>query len=671
MSAGRTFCTGLLFLLLCHEALAAPLSVLSNGEPSSGARPGLPRPILPRLQGEVQGEIDRALAGQQAATLASLSEAAAKPARFKTPLVIQALTAPWTGLKALERQGLHLASLTDSSRNDLPELIEALEAGMGRAAEPAEIAPAPTEKEAEIQAAYIEALLQQASRLREQALRKLSRADRRFLFDHASLLAEQFSPQISGSDEQASRQAEGMQRFCQLVGEQLDYASLIAAAQVLARLSDERWLSLVKESFQAHQPLPATPPGITGAVLLVRTTQAGLIVIGGPGPNTYELDQRVALVIDLGGDDRYQGLIASPATVEQGVSVVIDLAGQDTYRASPLGLATGRLGVGLLIDRSGDDNYELASGSGGAGFAGLGILDDAAGQDRYVGAWFTQGAALGGLGLLVDRAGQDQYTSAGYAIGFGGPLGVGTVIDLSGDDRYRCGEQTPSSYNLEEHPEAKPGDPLFQHDCFGMGTGSGQRVFSDTGAESSIGGLAGGLGILIDVAGNDGYRSSNFSQGTGYFFGVGLTLDLNGDDEHQAARYGLASGAHGGVGLLVDYGGEDRYDSTGPFYDGAAGWDRSVALFVDSGEGDDLYDLRRSDGLGLADRHSWSLFIDERGKDRYLVPNGMGTALNNSLSGFFDLAGEDEYVLVPQSGPSRRGNRRTLVDQAGALFQDR
>jgi hypothetical protein len=49
----------------------------------------------------------------------------------------------------------------------------------------------------------------------------------------------------------------------------------------------------------------------------------------------------------------------------------------------------------------------------------------------------------------------------------------------------------------------------------------------------------------------------------------------------------------------------------------------------------------------------------------------MGTALNGSLSGFFDLAGEDEYKLVPQSGPGRRENRQTLVDPAGALFQDR
>jgi hypothetical protein len=245
------------------------------------------------------------------------------------------------------------------------------------------------------------------------------------------------------------------------------------------------------------------------------------------------------------------------------------------------------------------------------------------------------------------------------------------VFDLSGDDRYQCGERSPSSYNIEEHPEAKPDDPLFQYDCFGLGAGSGFRVVRRNGKTLSFDGIAGGLGLLIDVAGNDRYRSANFSQGAGYFFGAGFKLDLQGDDEHGAARYGLASGAHGGVGLFVDYGGRDRYDSIGPFYDGGAAWDRSVTLFVDAGEGDDLYDLRRSDGLGLADHQSWSIFIDERGKDRYLVPNGMGTALNSSLSGFFDLAGKDEYALVPQSGPGRRGNRQTLVDQAGALFQDR
>jgi len=134
------------------------------------------------------------------------------------------------------------------------------------------------------------------------------------------------------------------------------------------------------------------------------------------------------------------------------------------------------------------------------------------------------------------------------------------------------------------------------------------------------------------------------------------------------------------VGLFVDYGGDDRYTSTGPFYNGGTAWDLSVMLCIDAGQGDDVYDLRRSDGLGRADYRSWSLFIEEGGRDRYLIggglgdQRGMGMASNESMSGFFDLAGEDEYAIVPRSGPAgslQRGNGHILLDKAGGLFVDR
>jgi hypothetical protein len=92
--------------------------------------------------------------------------------------------------------------------------------------------------------------------------------------------------------------------------------------------------------------------------------------------------------------------------------------------------------------------------------------------------------------------------------------------------------------------------------------------------------LAGGWGLFIDLDGRDRYRSANFAQGHGYFFGLGVKLDLAGDDEHQAARYGHGTAAHFGVGLNIDYEGKDRYGSKGPFYNGGAAWDGSVALAV-------------------------------------------------------------------------------------------
>ena len=640
----------------------------------------LREPVVATFRQLVQGDLERHVGAQQAAVLGKLSGAAAFPAGFKRPLAVQALTDPWIGLIALERHGHRIAQLAQAGPESLPSLIAATEAGMDRAAEPVMLPPAPTGKTREEHVAFLLSVLEQANQLREKALRRLGREERRFLFVHAASIVENFSRQVSGLDELTMPQAKADQHFCRLVAEQVDYSALIAAAQVLARLADEGWLQRLEEAFRGpDSPTPSPPPGVTGEVRLLRETPYGLIVIGGPGANTYDLDERFALVIDLGGDDTYRGAIAAAADVEHGISVVIDLSGNDTYHASPLGLATGRLGVGLLIDRAGDDVYRLAQGSGGAGFAGLGILYDAAGNDRYVGARFTQGAAVGGLGLLLDLAGNDEYASFGYALGFGGPSGVGAVVDVAGDDRYQCGDQYPSNYNVGDTPDGKPGDPRFQYECFGLGTGSGKRIHTDEPEQRSYG-LAGGLGMLIDLDGNDRYRGSNFSQGCGYFFGIGLKLDMNGNDEHGAARYGHGAGAHYGVGLFVDYGGDDRYTSTGPFYNGGTAWDLSVMLCIDAGQGDDVYDLRRSDGLGRADYRSWSLFIEEGGRDRYLIGSGMGDqrgmgmASNDSMSGFFDLAGEDEYAIVPQSDPAgslQRGNGHILLDKAGGLFVDR
>jgi hypothetical protein len=338
-----------------------------------------------------------------------------------------------------------------------------------------------------------------------------------------------------------------------------------------------------------------------------------------------------------------------------------------------LGLATGRLGVGLLIDQSGDDVYQLNTGSGGAGFAGLGMLFDAGGNDVYMGGRLTQGAAIGGLGLLFDAAGNDRYTSHGFSVGFGGPQGVGAVIDLQGEDQYQCGNKFSSAYNVEDAPTAKPGDALFQYDCFGLGTGSGKRILTKR-PEWQAYNLAGGWGLLVDIAGNDRYQSANFSQGHGYFFGTGLFLDLAGDDEFLAARYGQGSSAHHGVGLFVDRHGADRYRSTGPFYNGGVAWDHGVSLMIDAAFDPDRYEFSSTTGLGRADYFGWGLFIDEGGNDRYHVKEGFGHSSEHGLGAFFDLNGQDVYDLPPEASAQaeqRPSDGKVMLYSDGGLFVDR
>jgi hypothetical protein len=646
--------------LLARESERAPSDRPVSTSPS----------ITARLQTQVRQAITPFIARQERSVIEALGGARFAPAGFKRPLALHALTDPWAGFTVLESQSRQTADLAGSLGQWLPAIIDRLEVAMNRSADVIVPLSFPTNGTADDQVAFLVSLLEQARRLQHEAVQQLSRDDQQFLFDHAAFMVEQFSPQLSGENGQEMAAAKSNLYFIRIVEERLRYGVLLAEAKLVAQLDNAPWLEQVETVFR-RLPMSATRlNGVTGDLLLVQETPSGLLVIGGPGPNRYDLDQRFAMVIDVGGDDTYYGMIAAPGDIDHGIGIVIDFSGNDIYHASPLGLATGRLGVGLLVDGNGDDVYHLAEGSGGTGFAGVGMLHDKKGNDRYVGSRFTQGAAVGGLGVLIDEEGHDIHTSFGYAIGFGGPLGVGTVLDVSGDDSYQCGDVYPSRYNTSDAPDGEPGDPRFQYDAFGIGTGVGTRIFSRN-PEHLVYGLAGGVGLAIDLEGNDRYRSSNFSQGVGYFFGIGVMLDLAGNDLHAGARYGHGAGAHYGVGLFIDARGHDHYLSSGPFYNGGVAWDLSVSLCIDAEDGDDVYDLLRSDGLGRADHRSWSLFIDEGGRDRYAVPRGLGAATDRSVSGFLDLAGDDEYFAPPASALAPRGNGLEWSDDNGSVFIDR
>jgi hypothetical protein len=629
--------------------------------------------VLDRIGPSVRKDLERLVGTRQAAVLNAHETIETNPARFKRRLAIAALKHPWEGLADLERQGLLIAEIAEGGPVNLPALLDILEAGMDRTSSFHKAVPLPSSTtQAELLTFMVDSI-EAASMLRDKALANLTEEERHFLFTHAATLVERFTPQISNSTEHTIPFIKANLRFTELLEEQVDYSALIAAAQVLARFANEGWLHRVATGFS--KPLPATqvPPGVTGEVLLVQNTSYGMIVIGGSGTNTYKLDGRFSLVIDLGGNDLYRGTIAASVSEEQGNVVVIDLSGNDSYDGAALGLATGRLGVGLLIDHAGDDIYQLERGSGGAGFGGIGILFDGKGNDVYMGNRLTQGAAIGGLGLLMDSAGNDRYTSYGFAVGFGGPLGVGALVDVTGDDHYQCGNKYPSAYNAQDAPNGKPGDPLFQYDCFGLGTGSGQRILTKR-VEWLAHNLAGGWGVLLDIEGHDEYQSANFSQGHGYYFGTGLKLDLDGDDQHQAARYGHGASAHFGAALFMDRHGDDRYGSSGPFYNGGVAWDYGVSLMIDGGTGRDVYMFDHSTGLGMADHTSWSVFIEEGGPDQYRVSRGMGIADATSLSAFFDLGGTDDYPDLPAAdvrGTLKRANGTIQLDVSGGLFFDR
>jgi len=644
--------------------------------PGPAAKPRSPQrdSVVERLMPSVRPDVQR-LPNQMERDGAGTSVSGETvPARFKRRLILDALRQPWDGLADLEGHGLLAAELAEGGAVNLPGVLDVLEAGMDRTSTFHKAIALPSGSQIGAATAFMVDSLAEASQHRDKALSDLSEDERGFLFTQAARLVERFTPQVSHLTEQMMSPLKEDARFAELIEERVDHANLIAAAQVLARLANERWLHQLAGTLSKPLPLEKAPRGVTGDVLYVEESSYGLIVVGGFGANTYELDGSFGLVIDLGGDDRYGGMIAASTDRDHGNAVVIDVAGNDRYEGRAFGLAAGRLGVGLLIDLAGDDAYQLEQGSGGTGFGGIGILFDAKGNDVYAGTRMTQGAAIHGLGLLLDMAGNDQYTSHGFAIGFGGPSGIGAVIDVQGDDRYQCGGKYPSAYNAEDAPNGKPGDPMFQYDCFGLGTGSGGRVLSRR-AERLAYGAAGGWGLLVDVAGADRYESANFSQGHGYFFGAGVLLDLDGNDEYHAARYGHGSSAHYGVGFFNDRRGDDHYGSSGPFYNGGVAWDHAVSLMIDSEKGRDQYLFDRSTGLGSADYSGWGLFIDEGGNDQYGVKGGFGRANEKSVSAFFDLGGADTYRLPADAtvaSDERPGDGKMMVyTKDGGLFVDR
>ncbi len=631
------------------------------------ADPDLPAAVVPAVKADVQPFIDTHAAAAGDAALKGLARADKIPTLARAPLHQRAFRDPWAGLTELEANGLALANTARGRLRHLPALLDGMSKFLDKPAGKPETITRPKFTTLDDHALYIVAVLDKAKAQREAALAKVSAEQRRFLFERAAKIIEAFDVQEEWN-EKTQPILKDDRTFLNLVHEQIDWAQLIGATQTLLQLTDPSYLVQLRKAMVNAAPITQTEAGVSGDLLYRMETPHGLILLGGKGDNTYDLKKPVAFLADLAGNDTYRGTVASSYDADHPFAVVIDFAGDDKYECGKLGLACGRLGAGVLVDLYGNDTYKLAPGSGGTGFAGVGILCDVEGNDTYAGSSWTQGAAFCGLGLLLDVFGDDKHTSHGFALGFGGPLGVGAVIDVSGNDSYQCGKHFPSGYNESDAPNAKPGDPSFQYDSFGLACGSGRRIwpFSE---KSDPFQLAGGFGIVIDLDGNDRYESSNFAQACGYFYGAGLLLDLAGKDEYLAARYGFASGAHEGLGLFIDYAGDDTYTSTGPTYNGGCSWDRSVFLFIDAA-GDDTYKFDRTHGFGRADHNAWGIFVDRAGKDRY-VGGGFGQTTDNSLGVFFDGAGEDDYRAAHPVGDFKPADRQTRAHPTGGLFVDR
>ena len=589
-------------------------------------------PVVGRLKTDLQPLMEKHLEKPLAVTMEELKKGHIYPAQFKSPIMTKAFKDPWGGMADAEEYGRQAARRAQGGVDALPDLLVDLAEPFVPGTKVEGISPA--KEPLEDYAGYFIDQFDKAKKSQDAAFARLTADEHKKLFDHAPDVAHNFGPQHFFNDKTKEILAKDLE-FMTKMKDRVEWTDFIQSA---ARLANLGGLTDLKKTLEGAKPINKAVPGVKGDILFAKETPHGWVIFGGKGDNIYNLEKPVALIVDAGGNDTYQGVVASSTDVDHANGVVIDLAGDDTYDCKEFGLACGRLGVGLLIDHEGKDTYKLAPGSGGVGLGGFGILCDVKGDDTYTGSMWTQGVGFGGIGLLYDIAGDDKYTSHGFALGFGGPVGVGAVIDAAGDDEYHCGHKIPSGYNESDAPGAKPDDPKFQWDAFGMGMGMGRRVLSREPEENKHG-LAGGIGMVIDLTGKDKYRSSNFTQGCGYFFGIGMKLDFDGDDVHESARYGHASGAHYAMGLFIDYAGNDKYLSTGPTYNCGCAWDHSLFLCIDAA-GDDTYDFERSAGLGRADIGSWGVFADLDGKDIYKSGGMPGRGSEKSVCALLRQGGD-------------------------------
>lgn len=391
-------------------------------------------------------------------------------------------------------------------------------------------------------------------------------------------------------------------------------------------------------------------------------TPAGRIVVSGEGPNVHE-ERDLLLLVDLGGNDTYREAVGATSSLTLPVSIAVDLSGDDRYESvDEMGATQGSgiFGTGVLIDWSGRDTYQAGKCAQGYGFFGTGLLADMEGNDVYDIGVGGQGAGFWGVGLLFDRGGDDLFRMDGTAQGYGGIGGVGTLLDLRGNDTYTA-----------ETDSRKVPRPDYTHSAEyvngtnGQGAGMGRRGDLNDGHS-----WAGGLGTLLDLQGDDDYLSGNWTLGAGYWYGMGFLYDKSGNDRYRATTFSIASGAHFCVGGLFDEAGDDVYEGLADARTGMGfGHDFTVAILFDR-SGNDVYRFGW-EGIGDAINTSQAFFVDGGGDDTYVFhagANGFGaTGFNpdswpptleanyqyraTQIGLFLDLGGTDRYLdLDPATG---------------------
>lgn len=398
-------------------------------------------------------------------------------------------------------------------------------------------------------------------------------------------------------------------------------------------------------------------------------TPIGRIVIGGIKNDTHAYSDAL-LVVDLGGNDTYSGAVGSTPSLNIPVSLAIDIEGNDKYLNDDEFLPSqgaAILGAGMLLDISGDDYYESRRLSQGAAMLGIGILADLEGDDEYRMWTSGQGGAYFGVGLAIDNRGDDRYYIWGDGQGYGGVGGVGTLVNRSGSDKYWA---EPLAENVFRPDPAHSKDGKINY-SYVQGCGVGRRGdiidgHSWAGGMGTIIDLEGndtyesgnwslgcgywyGMGFAYDGSGNDYYKSASWSQAAGAHFCLGVLIDDGGKDRHECwaeQSVGMGFGHDFTIALLLNRGGDDFYK----LKDNGLGYAINMSqVFVLDTEGKDRYITG-----GEGHNYGWNNY------DRYNPPiiGAFQLLYANQICLFADIEGEDSYTIVDYESGAERADER-------------
>jgi hypothetical protein len=179
---------------------------------------------------------------------------------------------------------------------------------------------------------------------------------------------------------------------------------------------------------------------------------------------------------------------------------------------------------------------------------------EASGADLDAAVILTRDTAYGAI--VVAGRSRQRYGNQDYAV----------IYELGGDDVYANNQASsvwpdiPSAVIVDY-----AGDDAYEsNDAFQRPWGDSKNVYGNEAANITKGGFSQGcgdlgVGMLVDLAGNDNYVGMCFTQGAA-FMGVGLLFDEAGNDVYRGIE--LHQGiAQQGAGLLIDSAGQDRYEA--------------------------------------------------------------------------------------------------------------